>query len=500
MYADGGGLYLQVGDGGRAKSWLFRYQVENGKERQMGLGPLHTIGLAEARELARLARVQRLNGVDPIEARKTAREQQKLDAAKNVTFRHCAEDWMEAHQLKRSARYQRQLVATFENHIYPKIGKSPVQMISVNVLHEMLKPIHEKYPPTYSVVQMCIEGALRWAIAKGYISPPNPASLEGPLGELLLPVADIHSVKPHESLPWRRVGEFMRELRAHRANAGLMAHHLRRCKLCKDPQLAAEVEAARREGVTFREILTRFDVNWLCINQHERWKQAKGQENVGPRSMASYALEFLILTGVRREQAAKARWEDIDEIDWVWDCPPEGHKSGPKTGKYHIVPLSKAAVALLKELQANGRKGEFVFAAKSKKTGQMSHIHPQSINIFQNRQLRRTVTERAKALGQKEHKLSEQLFDCVPHGFRTSFKGWAIEKGHPEEDSEMQLAHTVGSSVRNVYARFAERIEPRRIMMNEWADECARTEPLPAGVSDLTERLARKRLKRRSAK
>ncbi|MGA7490700.1 MAG: Arm DNA-binding domain-containing protein, partial [Xanthobacteraceae bacterium] len=72
MYPDGGGLYLQVGEGGGAKSWLFRYNVE-GRDRQMGLGPLHTIGLAEARERARKRREQRLDGIDPIEARKADR-------------------------------------------------------------------------------------------------------------------------------------------------------------------------------------------------------------------------------------------------------------------------------------------------------------------------------------------------------------------------------------------------------------------------------------------
>ena len=43
-YADGGGLYLQVGPTG-GKSWLFRYMRE-GRAREMGLGPVHTIPLA----------------------------------------------------------------------------------------------------------------------------------------------------------------------------------------------------------------------------------------------------------------------------------------------------------------------------------------------------------------------------------------------------------------------------------------------------------------------
>ena len=50
MYADGAGLYLLVGPTG-AKSWIYRFML-NGKAREMGLGPMHTIGLAEARKRA----------------------------------------------------------------------------------------------------------------------------------------------------------------------------------------------------------------------------------------------------------------------------------------------------------------------------------------------------------------------------------------------------------------------------------------------------------------
>jgi hypothetical protein len=49
MHSDGGGLYLQVtkgADGSICKSWLFRYSA-NGRERQMGLGPLKDIKLVE---------------------------------------------------------------------------------------------------------------------------------------------------------------------------------------------------------------------------------------------------------------------------------------------------------------------------------------------------------------------------------------------------------------------------------------------------------------------
>ena len=95
MYHDGLGLYLQVGHDGGAKSWIFRYHVEGRGDRQMGLGPLHTVGLAEARERARQARLMRLDGIDPIENRKAKRLAQKLEASKQVTFEICAKEWMD---------------------------------------------------------------------------------------------------------------------------------------------------------------------------------------------------------------------------------------------------------------------------------------------------------------------------------------------------------------------------------------------------------------------
>jgi len=52
-YGDGFGLWLQVAPGG-TKSWLFRYQ-RDGKAHQMGLGPVHTVSLADARERGRRA-------------------------------------------------------------------------------------------------------------------------------------------------------------------------------------------------------------------------------------------------------------------------------------------------------------------------------------------------------------------------------------------------------------------------------------------------------------
>jgi hypothetical protein len=79
-YHDGHGLILVVVNPNNA-SWQLRYQ-RNGRERWFGLGPLHTVTLKDARERARAARLQLLDGIDPIDVRRAERAK----ATQVVTF------------------------------------------------------------------------------------------------------------------------------------------------------------------------------------------------------------------------------------------------------------------------------------------------------------------------------------------------------------------------------------------------------------------------------
>ena len=87
LYSDGAGLYLRVGRGG-VKSWAFRFML-NGKAREMGLGGLAKVGLADARKKATDARLLLSDGRDPITHRQeeeTRRAAMKLAAARSMTF------------------------------------------------------------------------------------------------------------------------------------------------------------------------------------------------------------------------------------------------------------------------------------------------------------------------------------------------------------------------------------------------------------------------------
>ncbi len=127
-YGDGGGLFLQVSARG-SKSWVFRFK-DKCKLRAMGLGPTHTVTLAEAREKARGCRNLRLEGVDPIEGRRAERAKARLAAAKAMTFEMCAERYMAAP--KAGWRSPKSLAAwegALGTYVYPVFGDLPVQAI-----------------------------------------------------------------------------------------------------------------------------------------------------------------------------------------------------------------------------------------------------------------------------------------------------------------------------------------------------------------------------------
>src|SRR5438132_9419972 len=84
LYHDGHGLYLQVSVFG-TKSWLYRF-MRDGVARKMGLGALHTVPLALARQRAADARRALLDGIDPIDARKARRATAKLEPRKPSRF------------------------------------------------------------------------------------------------------------------------------------------------------------------------------------------------------------------------------------------------------------------------------------------------------------------------------------------------------------------------------------------------------------------------------
>jgi hypothetical protein len=147
MYADGGGLYLRVAEGG-SKQWIFRY-VTNGRPRDMGIGPVHTLTLAQARERATAARVLRLDGIDPIANKRARVAALRVADAKAMTFRQCAEGFMRDNERKwGSAKHRQHWRATLSQYVYPVLGNLPVAVIDTPLVLRVIKPLWERAPET----------------------------------------------------------------------------------------------------------------------------------------------------------------------------------------------------------------------------------------------------------------------------------------------------------------------------------------------------------------
>jgi len=291
MHADGAGLYLRITKEG-TKSWVFRYML-NRRPRWMGLGPFSLVGLHEARGKALDARRLHHERIDPINARRAAREQDQIRAARAMTFKRCADRYIEAHRAGwRNAKHASQWEATIATYAEPIIGTLPVQAVDTALVMKVLEqevrdapagrpaPLWKARPETAGRLRGRIESILDWARVRGYRDGENPARWRGHLDKLLPARAKVRKVEHHAALPYDELPNFIATLQT-------------------------------QEGVAAR------------------------------------ALEVAILTAARTGEVLGAKWSEIDIAAKLWTIPPERMKAG----KEHRVPLSARAVAILEELK-----------------------------------------------------------------------------------------------------------------------------------------------------
>ena len=217
-YGDGGGLWLQVSRTG-TKSWVFRY-ARAGKAREMGLGPLHTVTLADARDKATQQRQHLLEGLDPIEVRNSRRLSTVAAAAKAITFDDAAEKYIEVHRAGwRNAKHADQWQNTLTTYASPVLGKLPVAAIETAHVRQALDPIWATKTETATRLRARIEAVIGWADKVEERDRLNPARWKGHLALLLAKPAKLIKTEHHAALPHARIGEFMKQLRAEKGTA-----------------------------------------------------------------------------------------------------------------------------------------------------------------------------------------------------------------------------------------------------------------------------------------
>lgn len=212
-YGDGAGLWLQVSASG-SKSWIFRFTLAR-KQREMGLGAVHTVDLATARAKAKECRLLLLDGKDPLDARKASKLTEALELARMITFDQCAAAYIAAHRSGwKNAKHASQWENTLSTYATPIIGALPVVAVDTALVVKVLSPIWQDKTETATRLRGRIESILDWATVSKYRQGENPARWRGHLQNLLATPSKIAPVKNHPALPWQEVGAFMAELRA----------------------------------------------------------------------------------------------------------------------------------------------------------------------------------------------------------------------------------------------------------------------------------------------
>ena len=176
-----------------------------------GTWPPRLYSLADARAKALEARRKRHEGIDPIEVRRAERARQRLDAAKAITFKQCAEAYIASHQAGwRNEKHKYQWPATLNSYAYPVIGPLPVQAVDTGLVLKVLEPIWAKKPETASRVRQRIENVLDFAKVRGYREGENPARWRGHLDKLLPARSKVRQVEHLAALPYAELPPFWR--------------------------------------------------------------------------------------------------------------------------------------------------------------------------------------------------------------------------------------------------------------------------------------------------
>jgi integrase len=212
-YADGDGLYLIV-SGPTSKNWSYRYWFK-GKERWLGLGSFKDVSLREARLGRDAARLQVRAGVDVVQEKRSAREEQKaaVRAKEAKTFEQCAQAYIDECWNSWSEKHRNQWPSSLKRYAYPTIGQLTIPEIKPSHIYELLRPIWLEKRETANRVRGRIETIIAKNVDVDDKDFRNPAELTKQLREKL-PKRLKRVTRHHPALPYADVQKFITDLRA----------------------------------------------------------------------------------------------------------------------------------------------------------------------------------------------------------------------------------------------------------------------------------------------
>ena len=311
---------------------------------------------------------------------------EKAAASPEKCFKTVALAWHKTNK-KWSADYAARILARMENHIFPSIGHLPVTMLKTQHFTALLRVIEDKgFLEVASRTRQQLCNIMRYAVQQG-LTENNPAlHLEG---VTVPPVKNHYPALPLERLPelFERIGDY-------------------------------------QQG----------------------------------RQLTRLAVVLTLHLFIRSSELRFARWSEIDFRNKIWTIPATREAidkvrfsgRGAKMRTPHIVPLSRQAIAILKQIQEISGHLELVFP------GDHNPYKPMSEN---------TINRALRLMGY------DTRTDVCGHGFRTMACSALVESELWSRDAvERQMSHQERNSVRAAYIHRAEHLDARKAMMQWWSD------------------------------
>jgi integrase len=396
---------IKIGTKGITRNWIFQFTSihkrasgKKNKQPRMGLGGYPKVSLQDARKRRKAAQDLVDRGINPIEHKKAAKRKVREEQLKTVTFSECAETYLQTKAMGGPKSKRLADVMRQElKHAMPKLGSLAMSQIDGKLVVQVLTPLWLRSSGEIGPrVRLALERLFDYATYNGYRSGDNPAALKDI--QIAIPGREKkREVKHHEALAYHEVPGLIAKLR--------------------QPQ---KIEAAS-------------DVSpWL--------------------------LEFIIQTAVRKGQAEKMRWREVNFRERMWHSPKEHTKAGTE----HNIPLTDRTIALLQEMRRlvpPRTDDDLVFPGTGNRDTMLG---------------RNTILRYLQKLGYDGPSI---------HGFRSAFKLWAAktvdEHGarlFHRDLSELALHHVIASAVELSYLRLPDGVhqedfrEERRPLMAAWSE------------------------------
>jgi integrase len=412
MLSDGLGLYLQVTPSRKAgnppaRSWVFLYKNQGSKKTLLGLGSLAHVSLSEARSLAKVQRDLIDRGTDP-KAEKSrlkakvvfdANAQQKVDKAIKVAATTFAQCAAAYIATKKAAKWN----ATHQRQWEYTIGLAN-------------RAFGDK-----SVADIDQDDVLN----------------------LLRPIWNARPVTANRLRA--RIEAVLYDATANKLRTGdnpAVWNLMNKCGLLSPSEIKKVIpQPALQHGKVMRFL-----------------RQVRNDPRVAAR-----ALELIVLTAVRRNEAVKAQWKEFDFSGNIWTIPEERMRGKGVNRKEHKVPMSTSVVAMLQAIRPeNAQPDDYVFPQYK-----ATWIKPRPID------------------SDAPYKICKGIDPTITlRGMRSCFRDWCDETLNPNpqkmEDgksrvefavAEKCLAHVVGGTAGRVYAR-RDMLDLRRPVMESWAKYC----------------------------